>query len=37
MIPTHTIRINWYDSYRLVCNNRVHFVSHILLSSQLAL
>jgi hypothetical protein len=34
MIPTHTIRINWYDSYRLVCNNRIYFVSHIPISSQ---
>lgn len=36
-IPTHTIRINWYDSYRLVCNSRNHFVSHIPLSSQSAM
>nr|DAL44190.1 MAG TPA_asm: hypothetical protein [Caudoviricetes sp.] len=28
MIPTHTIRINWYDSYRLVCNNRIHLHSN---------
>lgn len=27
-IPTHTIRINWYDSYRLVCSTVAAVLSH---------